>query len=165
MKSLTLRSSGASLPISRWMSASSLNGGISPAISFKCGNLRAIHGIGTSHLSRGMLSHSISMGRSSVVSFLCCYCTWRGNIAQGDLLRQVRRQSNSSLISSLLRDELLCSSIIACTRWVTLGIFFECTSTSTILLHDTRPPFALHADLQRVFTVSSFLVVGGRFSL
>ena len=64
-----------------------------------------------------------------------------------------------------MRDELLCSSIIAYTRWVALGILFESTSTSTILLHDTPPPLALHADVQRVFTVSSLLVVVSRFSL
>lgn len=64
-----------------------------------------------------------------------------------------------------MRDELLYSSIIAYTRWDALGILFECTSTSTILLHDTPPSLAPQADVQRVFTVSSLLVMVGRLSL
>ena len=69
IKLLTFKSSGASLPIRRCTSALSSRGGISSAICFKCGNLAAVSGVAISRLSRGMLSHSTSVGRSSSMPF------------------------------------------------------------------------------------------------
>ena len=69
LKSLTLSNSGASRPISRWISAFSSSCCIWFTISLRCGNLLAISGVGILCLSRGMLFHSMRVGSSDSVPF------------------------------------------------------------------------------------------------
>ena len=62
MDDLTIKSSGASRPINKHISASGSKVRISLAISRRWANFSTISGVGISRLSSGMLSHSIQVG-------------------------------------------------------------------------------------------------------
>ena len=65
---------------------------------------------------------------------------------------------SSSASSVLIRDELLCSSIMAYTRWTVCGFSLLDTSTNSSLLHETPPSIALHVDVHFESTASPLWV-------
>ena len=99
LDSLTFSSSSASWPINRWTLAVSSRGGISCAMAVWCGNFLAMLGVGISHLSWGMISYSVRVGKTNSAllidravmpatlwpyfSSLSLYCMWTGSIYLG----------------------------------------------------------------------------------
>ena len=133
MEDLTFKISGTSRLINKHISASGSKAGISLAIPQRWMNFSTISGVGISHLSSGMLSHSIQVG--NLTSFplkdfsvspetRCLYLT------SFEPLQVYRKYLfffpftlNLSANTGVIIDALLCSSINAYTGC--FRIFFE----------------------------------------
>ena len=161
LNSRTLRSSGASPLMRRWMLAVPIRGGISLVIFWRCGNLSFVQRDIAALDESGQVCCRPADGLNNDICHAPCVFGLLCATACGKKVLFFRSICSQLFASSvLIRDELLCSSIMAYTRWTACGFSLLNTLTQSSLLHETPPSIAWHIDVH-FESMASPLWIGG----